>query len=289
MHFRHTHHSSHRKKHFHKRKALGPDGSAILQHIGNRHVPVPERLSAMVKFAGAPVNLSQVSGQFKSYVANGPYDPDPALGGQTSAYFTELGLAYTNYVCYGSKIKIYCTPNTNSDSPPIVACFPCRSTSTGSLQVPTDFQSMVATPGAKWMYCDISYKPLTVVHNYMSIKNYYDETAEGDTGWSGEAPGDLKTLESGSNPGNTVYWVVGVYSANDIPGDANAYVTCEIDFYVQFTARTCPIGYNNNSLTVEIDPTKPGNEVIPKPPDPPKEDITESVMIGKILDKIRGK
>lgn len=285
---RNTHHSLHKRRRFHKRKPLGPDGSALLQHIGNKHVPVPERLSAMVRFAGAPVNLVGASGPFKSYSANGPYDPDPSLGGVTSAYFTELGLAYTNYVCYGSKIKVYITPNAVPDSPPVVAVIPCRSTSTGSLQVPTDFQAMIATPGAKWMYCDYNYKPLTVVHNYVSIKSYYNEIAEGDQGWSGEAPGDLKTLESGSNPSNTIYWVIGVYNVDNITTDANVWISAEIDYYVTFSSRTCPIGYNNNSLTVEIDPAKPGNEVISKP-EPPKEDITESVMIGKILDKIRGK
>lgn len=288
---RHSRHSSRHTRHFKRRKhhKTAIDGSRIVQHIGNRAEPVPERLYCELKFMSDPLNLMlQPAGpQFKSWYLNGPYDPDPSLGGLTTAYFTELGLSYQYYNCYGSSCKVYAAANSSSDAPAVVAVLPCLTTSTGSLQVPTDFASMIVTPGAKWAYVNEFDAPLAVVHNKELIRNYQGQLPEGGLTWQGTAPGKTKTILSGSNPTQLLYWVVGVYDTSGVAGDANIFVQIEITYFVEFVQRTCPIGYNNASFLENIDPVTDQPSEQQPPPVPKKEPLTDSVIITKLKDLIK--
>lgn len=297
------HHKSLHTRHFkHRSRNIDPDGSKRIQRIGDRAVPVPDRLYCNLHYAGTPENINIGAGnQFKSYVANGPYDPDPSVGGTTAAYYSELGLSYQNYIVWGSAIRVYVTPNTNSDSPAVVGVWPCTTTSTGSLACPKDFAALVVTPGAKWCHVQEYTKSLSVVSNKLLIKDYMAQSADGSISWQGVAPGATKTLDSGSNPTSPLYWVVGVFAPDGVAGDANVYITAEITYFTEFSTRTVPYGYNNNSFTLDIDPItdkptdlQPPSRIEEKEefhtPKEPEDDImSDSVFIDKLKCVLKDK
>jgi len=244
-----------------------------------------------LKYASVPINLSQSATPYKSWKLNSPYDPDPSIGGTTAAYFSELGLSYQKYICWGSSIKVYASPNVSADVPMVVACWPSVSTSTGSLAAPKDYAAMLVTPGVKWRKVNIYEQDLVVVSNKALIRTWAGVDPRGDQDWTGQAPGFSKTLDSGSDPNDILYWVVGVFAPDGIATDANTFITAEIEYFVEFNTRTVPYGYNNNSITIDIDPAT-DKPVDPQPPSradekkeagPPKDDImSDSVFIDRL-------
>lgn len=291
----HTKHKSRKHAHkpkFHHKKRTTREGLKVLQKVGNSKCPIPERLMATTKFISAPFNLVETSSPFKSFTLNGPYDPDPVLGGSTSAFFTELGLSYYHYICWGSTIKVYCSSDQTADAPPICGVFPSLTTSSGSIQVPLDFPALLNTPLAKWCYTSTFDSPIAVVHNSCKIRDFLGEDVRGDTTYQGQAPGAIHTLESGSNPASLLYWVIGVFNDSGVATDGNIFCTAEIEYWVEYQTPSVPIGYNNNVLTGDLDPktervtvSKSIHEVPVQPVK--KESLTDSVVLSKLKELIK--
>lgn len=256
------HHGGHRKKstrgtkrkwHSTKR-GHGAGGYAVQQQrLGTSTEAFPGTLFTTLPYADFPVNLFTsslgVTNQYKSYAMNDPYDPNPSLGGTTAAYFTEAGFAYAGYRVFGSKCRVFATSNSGEDSDMAIAIVPAFvGTFTGNVQVPGAFEDLNNYPMVKWKPIQTYTKSMTVVENKVNLKDWQGIDVRGDPNYWGNAPGALKTINSGSSPSIVFYWVIVVY---DMAGavEANCYINVEIEYYTEFFFLTLPVGYANSPST----------------------------------------
>lgn len=260
---------SHRELHRHSRESKRGTGMVPHQDLGNSRCPIPERLSAKLPFCSAAYTLvydaTMGTSTAKTFYINSPYDPDPSLGGTTAAYFTELGLGYAQYICWGSRIKVYATITAGgagtADSPFVVACFPqAVSTISGQPYFPVGFKGVQVMPTARWAYIDLYDKPAVVVENECHLPDYLGLDIRGDPTWTGVAPGKTKTIASGSNPSSLLYWCISIYPT-DPSVDQQCDIYVEVEYDIEYQTPVVPFGFGQLAKsTAEF--TKDGQVIV---------------------------
>lgn len=255
----------------------------LIQHIGGREHAVPSNLFCKPRFVSQSYNLHNdvaMPVQFKVFRANGPYDPDPAFLTDGAAFWAELGISYQSYICWGSRIKVYCSDNSGSDVPSIVGVFPTTTTGPLSNEAPTTFAGLQSFPNAKWGYVqEFTGNAMSFVTNELKIRDFYGRDVRGDGQFQGTATGNAKSLTTGSNPARLFGWVIGVYDATGLH-DANVFITAEIEYFVEFEVPVIPSSYTvKKPETVDITPLFDSAKEQEKSEDP---DMSDSVMVDKL-------
>lgn len=250
---RRYHHSSH------GRKVRLNDGILAVQQLGNKHQPIPERLFNVLPFGSSPyqVGFTAITGvtTFKIFCANNPYDPDPAISGASAAYFAENGLNYQNYICWGSRIRVYASQSAGAIGAPVavVGVTPVTAgTVSGNTQIPANFDALMTAPQSKWKPVDTYDKPIRCIEHEVKIRDFAGQDPRGDEGWSGRASGLFKnpsgSITGGTSPTKQIFWAIGIYP-QDRSADNEATIYVEIDHFVEFQSPVIPYYYQHTLAT----------------------------------------
>lgn len=209
------------------------------QSIGNTYCPVPLRLFAKlhwnyaVPLTGNQEPFNMIAGtatQFKAFRLNDPNDPDPALGTNSVAYFTNLGNMYLGYRCYGSTVDTLIENNAAGDGF-AVACWPTLTVSAPSNQQPSSFASARMMPGARYVIVNTIDHQQVYLRNKFSIEEYIGGSIENNPLYAGEASG---STTGSTSPATILGWNFGVYPLDTVDANANGYCWFKITYDVEF-------------------------------------------------------
>lgn len=79
----------------------------------------PRNQKVLLRFVDVVINGVETNGALTqtSFVANGPYDPRPAVGTDQAFGFDQWATLYNHYTVIGSKIQVQCRPIINAAMP----------------------------------------------------------------------------------------------------------------------------------------------------------------------------
>lgn len=278
-----------------------------MQHqvAGNRKAPVPERLFARLHYASISRTVTDTSlGAARyAYNLNNPYDPDPAVGGSSAAYWTELGINYDKYICWGSRIRVTATTTDATDQAQPVALWVVPTAANGGTTnyVPKDIASMKVIPNCRYGYADSFDRPKIVVTNEMKIKQYEGFDPRGSPmDWGGLASGNYKVLDgrmvpNGTNPAINLFWMIGC-QRSDGSADTQLNIQVEIEYFTEFNTPVAPLYYNAaffkavdivDGKVVERSDKAPLPAPDPSQVAPPYEDMTDSVLVERVVKAVK--
>lgn len=214
-----------------KRK-FGKKRSTASKAIIKQPSGIPDRLFVKLKW-NVLYSFNSISGALVEAVirGNSPFDPDTALSTTSAYFFSQWATFYTQYICHGSKITIIPYTQENAPTYNFTTCLVPAVSST--LFGASGQELMMEQPYRKMSVFGGNYLMSGMKSHYMSSRKIY---------------GGNKIFEEGSqqfrsnvttNPINTWYWHIGVWSA-DRATSAGALMDINVEYYVEFFNRARP-------------------------------------------------
>lgn len=206
--------------------------------IKPRRTIYPDYIIAKLKFTDYVTITSAAGGLAQvTYRANGPYDPNPSLGGDSAYGFPEYGGIFKNYTCYGSKISIR-TNNQNSMAvDAVVGIIPVASSS--GVVAGTDYTTSIWTSWQNMRYMkwrmvpsiqggNYANKVFRSVSNSMSVTKYFGISKQK------VRDDDIYSAATNANPATQFYWAIVCFDLAKAANATSVLVEINMVYYVKF-------------------------------------------------------
>lgn len=193
----------------------------------------PAALRTKLTFCGIKSVQGVTGGSvtYWAFKANSLFDPDPTVGGAQPNSFDQIMTLYTDWRCYGSKIRITCVPAgiDLNVGPLTFNVFPYRAT---SVTPPSagQLEQISTWPNSKELICtprggsqDIGY-----LKHKMTNKSFFAHQASNTASFQGSATADCP---------QPFYWIVSMYNTNQVSvaqtysGGISVMITFDVEFF----------------------------------------------------------
>lgn len=289
--YKHKHHKKQRKGDF----DVSVNGNTKVpnkQRLGNKNTPFPQRLMIDLVYTDATdINSPGSTAGFYIWKLNDVWDCDPAIGGSSAAYMTELGQIYQYFRVYGSTCDAVFTGNINSQNQ-YCSIIPWYNGASGySTYMPDTPESLRQFPNAKYkiIQCEAGLGATSSVRVKQSytMKKLLGNDIRGAPGYEGRTAGGPG---GGLSPAAdyTAYWVLGVFGTDPTPGvnvDIQLKITYHCEFFGLLKSVNAP--YKNPKpfvITEQVDKQKISRVKKPSKNNTNPTFMTDSVMIDKLKD-----